>query len=73
MKAIASHKCILVIDEELSNGNYKKLMSLMNIERIDSLISNDVHSKYELCTGNRCADTDIRRNTAYDHLLSAYN
>ena len=71
--AIASHKCILVIDEELSNGNYKKLMSLMNIERIDSLISNDVDSKYELCTGNRCADSDIRRPDLETQLMITYS
>ena len=65
--AIASRKCILVIDEELSNGNS------CHIERIDSLISNDVDSKYELCTGNRCAHSDIRRPDLETQLMITHS
>ena len=45
----------------------------MNIERIDSLISNDVESKYELCTGNRCADADIRRPDLETQLMITHS
>ena len=39
--AISSSNCVLEIDEALNAGNYHKLMKILNIKKVESLLSND--------------------------------
>ena len=58
--SISSHKCVIDIDEALNAGNYNKLMKVLNINKVESLLSNDVDSKYEHVSYKECCESDLR-------------
>ena len=49
---IGSHKHVLDIDKALRTGDYRALMDLTNIDRVESLLHSDVDTKYEHCMGS---------------------
>ena len=48
--AISCHQCISEIDQCLSAGEFRKLMDIINVKKIESLISNNLDSRYEQVT-----------------------
>ena len=48
--AIRSHMCVFEIDKALCAANYCKLMEITNVEKLETLLSNDVDSSDEQST-----------------------
>ena len=67
--AIASHKCVLEIDEALSAGDYHKLMEIANIRTFGALLKNDLDSKYEQCNDSECGDSVLRQPDLEEQLV----
>ena len=67
--AIASHKCVLEIDEALSAGDYHKLMEIANIRTFGALLKNDLDSKYEQCNDSECGDSVFRQPDLEEQLV----
>ena len=67
--AIECHKCVLGIDTALSVGDYKALMRLSNIGKIEYLLSNDVDVKYEHCIGSYSVsrEPDLEKHLVITH------
>ena len=42
--------CVFEIDKALCAANYCKLMEITNVEKLETLLSNDVDSSYEQST-----------------------
>ena len=66
--AISSSNCVLEIDEALNAGNYHKLMKILNIKKVESLLSNDLDTKYEQSTDDVCCNSVLRQPDLEVHL-----
>ena len=59
--AITSHTCVFGIDNALCTGNFHKLMKITHMTKFETLLSNEVGSCYENCTGTECVDSILRQ------------
>ena len=66
--AISSSNCVLEIDEAHNAGNYHKLMKILNIKKVESLLSNDLDTKYEQSTDDVCCNSVLRQPDLEVHL-----
>ena len=67
--AIRSHMCVFEIDKALCSGNYHRLMEIINVDKLDALLSNNISSSYEHSTDIRCADSALRQPNLETQLL----